>query len=396
MRVPTLQTSRQNFDAISQRQQEQARLQSQLASGLRVQSPGDDPVAAAQAEIARSRLTRITQDQRANQLAASTLNTAEGALSQGTDLLQSVREALVAAGNGAYSDSDRQALAQRLRAARDELLQLANQGDGAGGHVFGGQGSNGAPFGTAPIGYAAAAGEQRIGSGGGFAASVDGRAAFLAVPQGNGVFATASAGANTGTGWIDAGEVTDATQLTGHGYAITVGGTPAAPTYGITDMTTGAPLAGGVPFQAGGSITVAGQRVTISGTPAAGDTFTIAPAGRQSVFRTLDDAVALLENTSATPAKYAEGLERAQTGIDRVLDGFSVLRTKVGEELRQLDHASADNAQQELNVTGRRSDLEDLDLARGISALQNSQTGLEAALKSYATISRRSLFELLG
>ena len=111
MRVPTLHTSQSAFDAIESRQSQQARLQSQIASGLRVQSPGDDPAAAAQAELARSRLTRLAQDQRATQLAGSVLATADGALAQATEMLQSAREGLVAAGDGAYSASDRQALA---------------------------------------------------------------------------------------------------------------------------------------------------------------------------------------------------------------------------------------------------------------------------------------------
>ena len=46
---------------------------------------------------------------------------------------QSVREPLVAAGNGGYNATDRQALVVQLRAARDRLVELANTRDGAGG-----------------------------------------------------------------------------------------------------------------------------------------------------------------------------------------------------------------------------------------------------------------------
>ena len=47
-------------------------------------------------------------------------------------------------------------------------------------------------------------------------------------------------------------------------------------------------------------------------------------------------------------------------------------------------------------MTERRSNLQDLDLARGISDLQSAQTGLEAALKTYSSLSRNSLFTLMG
>jgi flagellar hook-associated protein 3 FlgL len=397
MRVPTLQNARQTFDAITARQADQARLQSQIASGLRINSPGDDPAGAAQAELARSRLAHIGQERRAIQLAGSVLSAADGALGHGVELLQSAREALVAAGNGSYGAADRQSLAAQLRTTRDALLELANSRDGAGGFVFGGQGSAAEPLagGSTPA-YSAAAGVQRIGEGGRYAATVDGRGTFMALPQGNGVFTTASAAGNSGTGWIDPGSVSDPSLLTGHSYSITIGGAPGALTYTVADTTAGTTLPGSPPLAPGTAIDVAGQRVQIAGTPAVGDAFTLAPAGQQSVFQTLDDAIALLESPSVTPTAYSERLERTQTSLDRALDGMVLMRTRVGAELRGVDDGDAAGQDLELSVTRRRSDLQDLDLAKGISALQSSQTALEAALKSYASIARTSLFQLLG
>src|SRR5262245_55016618 len=125
MRVPTLQTSRDSLALIQERRELQTKLQGQIGSGLRVRSPGDDPVAAAQAELARSRLAHIAQDQRATQLATSALNAADGALARGVELLESAGETLVGAGNGAYSIDERRALAMQLRSTRDSLLSLA-------------------------------------------------------------------------------------------------------------------------------------------------------------------------------------------------------------------------------------------------------------------------------
>lgn len=397
MRVPTLNTARQAFEAIEARQAEQARLQSQVSSGLRVGSPGDDPLAAAQAELARSRLARLAQDQRATQLAASLLKSAEGALAHGVGLLQNARETLVAAGNGTYTAAERQQLALQLRTTRQDLLALANTRDSGGGYVFAGQASAGEPVagGSVPV-FGGAAGVQRIGEDGRYAASVDGRDSFMTLPQGNGVFVTASAPGNAGTGWIDAGSVGDPALLTGNDYRITMGGAPGALTYTVLDTTSGSTLASNQPLAPGAVIEVQGQRVTISGEPVPGDFFTLAPAGRQSVFRTLDEAIAVLESTTATRSAFQEGLARAHTSVDRALDGLILMRTRVGEELRSVDDAQAAGQLQEIAVAGRRSELQDLDLAKGISQLHSSQTGLEAALKTYASIARTSLFQLLG
>jgi flagellar hook-associated protein 3 FlgL len=395
MRIATLHSASTAFDGIQARQAEQARLQTQLSTGLRVVSPKDDPVAAAQAELARSRLARLTQDQRANAAADSLLSSADNALAQGTDLLQSIQETLVAAGDGAYNASDRQQLAQSLRAAREQMLAIANSRDPSGGYVFSGQGSEAAPVSSSSSpAYGAAAGTQRIGEGGRYVASVDGRASFMSIPQGNGVFVTASGGGNTGTGSVDTGSVIDATKLTGHDYSITISGTPGNLQYSVADLTSGTAIATNVAFTAGASIDIDGQRLAIAGTPSAGDTFSVKPAGQQSIFETLDQAIAVLEQP-LSPAAYSEQLQRVQAGVDRALDRVLTMRTQIGEELRSVGQADSGNQQQELSVKERRKNLEEVDVAAAISAAQNNQVGLEAALKSYTSLSKLSLIEML-
>lgn len=394
MRPTTLHTSQTAFAGIEARQTRQSQLQQQLGTGLRVTRPGDDPVAAAQAEMARSRLARLAQDKRATDLAQGVLASADDALAQGVNLLQSARESLVAAGNGAYSPGERQALALVLRGAREQLLALANTRDGAGGAVFGGQGTNADPLaGDTPV-WSAPSGVQRIGEDGRYAASVDGRSSFMTIPQGNGVFVTASAAGNTGAGWIEPGAVADATQLTGHSLRIDIGGAPGALTYSVQDLDAGITLVSAQPLPADGTLTLQGQRVKVSGTPAPADAFNVSPAGRQSVFQTLDEAIATLETPMSNPA-YAERLARVQAGIDRALDGMTLTRSQVGQALRQVEDAALAGEDQALAAETRRSTLRDLDYASAISDMQNNQTALEAALKAYSSVGRTTLFQLL-
>ncbi|HKT65028.1 MAG TPA: flagellar hook-associated protein FlgK [Burkholderia sp.] len=85
---------------------------------------------------------------------------------------------------------------------------------------------------------------------------------------------------NTGTGTIGSLSVTSATAAANtHNYTITMGGTAAAPTYTVTDNTAVPPTTSAAqPFQAGAPITLtAGVTVAVSGAPAVGDTFTVAP-----------------------------------------------------------------------------------------------------------------------
>ncbi len=397
MRIATLQSAQVAMSGITARQAEQDRLQNQMSTGLRVNAPGDDPVAAAQAELARSRLARIAQDQRAAQLSSTLLTSADNSLAQGVDVLQGMRDSLVAAGNGSYSLAERKILAEQLSAARDRLLAVANTRDSTGGYVFSGQGTPDAPVsGNSLPSYDPLAGQQRIGADGRFASNVDGRAAFVALPQGNGVFVPASVPGNTGAASIDAGRVTDATLLTGHDYRITVTGAAGGLQYTVDDLTTGANVSTGNTFASGGVIDIAGQRVVVTGVPQPGDRFDLKPAGQQSVFQTVDDAIALLRDGTLSPSAYSERLQAVQTSLDGAVDRMVFLRTQVGEELNTTDAAFAANGQLELATESRRSDLRDLDYARAVSDMQVNQTALQAALKSYASFARLSLFDSLN
>ncbi|MFX7918738.1 hypothetical protein ABTK44_21515, partial [Acinetobacter baumannii] len=77
---------------------------------------------------------------RALEASRNSMTLSEAALGNANDLLQQVRESMVAAGNASYSDSERQGLANKLKGIRDQLLSIANRPDGSGGYLFSGQG----------------------------------------------------------------------------------------------------------------------------------------------------------------------------------------------------------------------------------------------------------------
>ena len=262
---------------------------------------------------------------------------------------------------------------------------------------FSGQGTGDSPIsGNSLPNYEPIAGEQRIGADARYASNVDGRAAFVALPRGNGVFVPASLPGNTGAASVDAGRVTNASLLTGHDYQITITGVTGNLQYSVSDLTASTTISTGTPFASGSAIDIEGQRVVVTGLPQPGDQFELKPAGQQSIFKTVDDAIALLQDPSLSSSQYGERLQAVQTSLDGALDRMSFLRTKVGEELNSTDAAFAGNSLLELQTEARRSDLRDLDYTRAVSDMQVNQTALQAALKSYASFARLSLFDSLN
>jgi flagellar hook-associated protein 3 FlgL len=128
---------------------------------------------------------RNEANQRALEASRNVMQQAETALGDAGELLQQARELVVAAGNGSYDDTNRKTLANALKGIRDQLLGVANRGDGAGAFVFGGQGTESPPFVDAAggVAYRGSGGEATVPSGETLPLSIDGARAWLQAPN---------------------------------------------------------------------------------------------------------------------------------------------------------------------------------------------------------------------
>jgi flagellar hook-associated protein 3 FlgL len=397
VRISTLNANNAAIDSLQRRQSELADAQQRLTTGKRVMKASDDPAAAARAERALAGVLRSDTSQRAVDASRTAMTQTESAMSDAEELVQQAREALVSAGNSSYSDQERKGLAEQLGAIRGQLLAVANRSDGAGTYLFGGQGASGTPFVDAAGGvqYAGAAGAIRTEGGTGLPLSVDGSQAFTTARTGNGVFQT-SAGAGVTGAWIDNGRVSNPAALTGSTYTLQFSVSAGATTYAV--LKDGLPTAvTAAPYTSGQDISVDGQTFKISGTPATGDTFTVAPSTPSlSIFATLDRAISQLSTPGRTQAQIAQGNTDGLRDIDQSLGQLQSARAVAGEVLTRIDNESARLDTQKLANQTEQSKATDLDMTQAISDFQNRQTGYDAALKSYSMVQRLSLFQYLN
>lgn len=154
MRIATLNSFERGLTTLQRRQSDMANMQEQLTSGKRVARASDDPAAAARAERAMAAQMRSTADQRALDASRSAMLQAESALGDAGELLLQTRDLMLSAGNASYTDAERRNIGDAIRGLREQLLAVANRGDGAGSYLFGGQGSARPPFSDAPGGVA--------------------------------------------------------------------------------------------------------------------------------------------------------------------------------------------------------------------------------------------------
>lgn len=142
-----------------------------------------------------------------------------------------------------------------------------------------------------------------------------------------------------------------------------------------------------------------GAVVSVSGTPAAGDSFTVKSSTDQDVFTTLNNLItALRSGTDATPgsiAHYQNSLNTSLTEIDNALNNVLTVRAAVGSRLKEVDTAQTASDDVELQYAQTLSGLQDLDYTKAISDLSQQQVYLQAAQQSFLKITRLSLFDLL-
>ncbi len=190
----------------------------------------------------------------------------------------------------------------------------------------------------------------------------------------------------------------DPAAWTGNNYQIDF---TSATDYTVTNVDTAPPtVIGAYSYVADSAITaIPGISFSISGAPAAGDTFTVAPSTNQSVFATLRSLVnAFSTNTSgnaAATASFRNVYNSGLANLDGVLDNVIDVQASIGSRMNELDALSNVSESLDLQYQERLSNLEDLDYAAAISAFIQQQTQLEAAQSSFAKISGLSLFNYL-
>ena len=435
MRVSTSMMYDLGIATVQQRQQDLLRLQQQISSGRRVLTPSDDPVAAAAALDIKQSQALNSQYHANGDTAKSQLAVEEGALSDTTSLLQDVKTLAVYAGNASLTNSDRSILATELKSRYQELLAIANRGNGNGQYLFSGYQGATQPFAETSPGNVAYSGDEgqrlvQIGPARTIAVNDSGDGVFRAIRNGNGVFAVASAASNAGGGGISPGTVTSPVTWNAPAnprdftikFHVDSSVVPAQTTYDIVDnvnnvslLTGAAPAAGPYlrTYTPGSAVTLKSQvppdtnpvpfdfgaMVSIDGVPADGDMFTLKASVNQDVFTTLQGLITTLQNGVnpgvASVATYQNSLNASMSGLDNALDNVLKVRADIGARLKEVDAEQGASEDLSLQYDGRLSGLQDLDFAKAISDLNMQQIQLDAAQKSFLKVTSLNLFSLL-
>lgn len=147
MRLSTHYMFQHNIDSVSKAIAGGNDIYTRLSSGQTLLKPSDDPAGASQAVTLQMALANMSQYDTSRTYAQDALGQEDTTLTSISNILTgNLSEKIVAGGNGAYSDKDRQALATELKGIRDNLRDLGNTRNSSGRYIFSGYKTGTEPF----------------------------------------------------------------------------------------------------------------------------------------------------------------------------------------------------------------------------------------------------------
>ncbi|MGI2901194.1 flagellar hook-associated protein FlgL [Shewanella algae] len=401
MRISTSQMYQQNLNSILQKQTDTNRILEQLSSGKKVNTAGDDPVAAIGIDNLYQQNALVQQYLKNVDYSKNHLSMAESKLGSAETLVTSIREQMLRAVNGTLAPSERQMIADELRGSLDELLSIANTQDESGNYLFSGYSTDNQPFAFDASGNMVYSGDSGVrdalvAQGVAMGTNIPGDSAFMKVPNGLGDYGVNYLASQTGDFRVLSAKIDNPAAHVADTYTFNFTDNGA----GGVDLEVldsgGTAVANVANFDASNPVSFNGIEVKLEGTPAGGDSFTMEPDAEVPIFDTIQQAIDLLEdpNRVNTPEGKAE-LAQLLNNVDSGLNQLSVARGVAGNNLKSLESYSSNHTEEELVNKSALSLLEDLDYASAITEFQKQQLALNAVSNVFSRVGSVSLFDFI-
>ena len=386
-----------------------AKLEQELSSGTKVPTAAADPAAYIGNQADSATVQRLDAMNAGQVNIKETLATATSAMGDVTTALDHIQSIALQAVNGTTSSQDYQALSQQVGEGLQQIISLANTQSGDGNYVFAGTARQTQPFVTEASGGVSYLGNDgtsavEISPGVTVNAALSG-AVFTNAAAGNGFASVSATGSNTGSATLMATGISDAAAAT----AFQSGATPVTLSFASSangglsyTATSGSATLGSGPVKdsnsAATSITVDGVELSLTGQPAAGDSFTVAPSRPQSIFDLVKQIQTALASPGTTPAARAQTRQVLGNSLATIVQyqhRIAGASAKAGVILQATAAAATSNAEASTNAQENAGALVSADTPQVLTELQDRTSALQAAMKAFSVASQLSLFKYL-
>ena len=404
MRIATTTFYDNALYGIEQQRSQITKLEEELSTGKSVNAPSDNPAAFANGQRLQANINALGQYTSDNARLSDQLGLASKTLDAVLTTLSSVKSLALQAANGTANASNRAALAEQIQSAKAQLLSLANTRSGSGQYLFSGSMGLSAPFAEQPGGQVIYRGDGASGTlhsaPNSSVTSLLSGMVFAAVPKGNGYGTVSAAGTNTGSAIAVMTGITSPASATAFRdgtspYSISFSTVGSTLQYTVTQA--GTPVTTGT-FSSGMTLSLGGISLRFDGTPAAGDSFSLSPSRPQSLFTTLDQLASALSQPVSTAAERSQNTQQLDTVLNNLGQAYTGLlaqQSTIGVSMNALKETQTTNAMQQNSDTQTLASEVDANIPKVITALNERQSSMTAAMKAFAAVAGLSLFKYL-
>jgi flagellar hook-associated protein 3 FlgL len=400
MRISTGQMFQQNTKSILNNQSAANKTLQQLSSGKRVNTAGDDPVAAIAIDNLSQKNVQVNQYMKNIDYAKNHLAISESKLGNADTLMTSMRAQFIHGINGSLTAADRQIIADEMKQSMKELLSIANTQDESGNYTFAGFKTNTKPFAfdvSGVMNYSGDSGERTANVALGVQVGINspGDSTFMKAVNPMGDYGVNYLAGQQGDFTVQSAKIVNQGAHIADTYTFNF--IPNAPGVDLQVVNSAAVVVATVPnFDATNPVTFNGIEMKLSGTPVAGDSFTAQPKAEVSIFDAFNQAIALLEdpllaNTPQGSSKLAQLLNDIDSGQNQV----SIARSKAGTSLKSVESISSNHEEERIVNSSALSLLEDLDYSAAITEYEKQKLALNAISSIFSQVGSTSLFDFI-
>jgi len=416
MRISTQQQYLKSVDNMQRTQTNMAELQEQVSTGKRLQTPSDDPVAAAQVVKLERELAQYAKFEDNIDVTERRLQLEETILDSMYTATTRFKELGIYAGNSTLSAADRGTIATEVEELTEYMASLMNTQDSLGEYIFAGSKGGTEPYeqlGDGSYQYNGDDGQRQIqvgsnlyipsnDSGSYLFEAVEGRlqvdmtgesvaagSPFVTVPPLDSAYTTAFPSIALESSFLEATKGLGDLTIT-----ITNDGTNSL--YNITD-SSGNEIVSNTVFVDDETIDYEGLRFGLTalspGDPDTSITLDIAPE-QMNILDVAQNFSYALRNADGEDLNeaLATTLDQFQQAADRNLEATAALGTR----LSSIEKITDSNADFKLFTETALSNLVDADLAEVISQYALEESTLEASQALFGRITSLSLFDYIN
>jgi flagellar hook-associated protein 3 FlgL len=407
MRLSFNQKYQINLNAILNAQEKLQNASASLEKQTKILSPADDPAGSARVVALDQQISLVGQYQNNSVLLKNSLGIEETVLSSLRTSNNQARTLVVSLGNGVFAQQDRSAIAKQLDNIKQQMYDLMNQKDAAGGYLFSGFQQE-----TQPYSFNPATGLYDFnGDEGQKALQVSPSVTIASNDSGKVLFEDVNSRYKTTSGTVGGAMTSglinvqnqsifdnfylqnyDGQTAANNNFSLIV---DASSNYEI--RRNGASLVPPVTgaYVSGQPVSFQGLTIQTQGTGAGNFDFSLQAPGKKNVLNTLQELINAVENNQAVGRPLNEAIADALVQLDSAALKIDSGISGVGGRQNILDSVFEGNEDLQISNKAFRAQIYEVDYAEALTELTKQETALQAVQNTFQRVTGTSLFDYI-